>query len=496
MSRFSRSSTLRSAPSRARTPNTINLAGGPVFAQDPELELASLVTTSLVQDKFYRTANDEVDRLIDLLSAVDPYYAAQAAVYARNQDGVRSITHVLAAELVHRVKGEEWTKNFLNAVIRRPDDATEIVAYYIAKYGKTLPNSLKKGVSLAMGKFDEYQLAKYRGENQALKLVDVMRLCHFKPTEKNRVAIEKLVQGKLVNTKTWEAKQSAAGQTGTAEEKAAAKAQSWVDFLANPAVEYFALLRNLRNIAAVGNPALIDKACALLKDPKRVRKSLIFPFQYQTALFQLQDQPKYIQALSEAIDVSIANVPDLGHSLVAVDGSGSMTGKPLVEGGSILPKHVGALFGAVLFKKNLSKVAVFGDNCGDVYGLNPADSTLTNADRIMQARYGHSTNFHSIFEFAGNERFDSVVIFSDMQAWVNTGGYRSSLAAESFDRYRRRTGARPKVFAFDLMGYGSAQFPEPDVFQLAGWSDKTVGLMAKYYEDPRAIVTAIKAVRF
>ena len=407
---------------------------------------------------------------------------------------LRSITHVLAAELVHVVKGEEWTKSFLNAVIRRPDDAIEIVAYYLAVFGKTLPNSLKKGVSLAMGKFDEYQLAKYKGKG-ALKLVDVMRLCHFKPTEGNRAAIEKLVKGTLVSTKTWEAKQSAAGQSGTAEEKAQAKKESWESFLANPAVEYFALLRNLRNIAAQGDPALVDQACKLLTNQTRVRKSLIFPFQYQTALFMLQDQPKYAQALSEAIDLSVANVPDLGHALVVVDGSGSMTWKPISEGGLIYPKHVGALFAAVLFKKNLSRVGVFGTTCGPVLGLNAADSTLTNAQRVMDACYGHSTNFHSVFDWAGNEKFDTIVIFSDMQAWVRNGHVRSDPGG-SFNAYRQRTKARPKVFAFDLAGLGTAQFPEPDVFQLAGWSDKTIGLMAKYYEDPRALVNAIKAVKF
>ena len=47
MPRFSTSPSLASRASRARTPNTINLAGGTAWAQDPELELASLVTTSM-----------------------------------------------------------------------------------------------------------------------------------------------------------------------------------------------------------------------------------------------------------------------------------------------------------------------------------------------------------------------------------------------------------------------------------------------------------------
>lgn len=471
----------------ARQPTTVNLAGGDAYAQDAELELASLITTSMVQDQYYRSADAGLARMRELVQAVDPVFAAKAAVYARNQDGLRSITHAVTGEIAHGVKGEQWTKDFVRAVVRRPDDVTEILSYYLANYGKPIPNSLKKGLGAALDKFDEYQLAKYRGENRGLSLVDAVNLVHPRPGSRNGTALSKLINGTLRSTGTWESKLSAAGKDETA------KTETWSELLREGKLGYLALLRNLRNIATQA-PELVPLACEALTNAKAVEKSLVLPFQFMIALHELQDKPQIIAALSQAVDLSLSNVPDLGERvLVAVDGSGSMGGA--VSGNERLTrKGVASMFAAALYKKNYADVLVFGSDAGPVRGLNPTDSTLTLTERIWNTCYGHATYFHSIFDRAKSGH-DTVVIFSDMQAWVQ-GGYGSSAPQQSFANYKRRFKVSPKVFAFDLAGYGSAQFPEKDVFQLAGFSDKSLALMAKFREDPRALVSAIKAVQF
>ena len=65
----------------------------------------------------------------------------------------------------------------------------EILAYFESKGGKHLPNAMKKGLAKAFDRFDSYQLAKYRGENRAYKLIDVVNLVHPKPTERNERAM-------------------------------------------------------------------------------------------------------------------------------------------------------------------------------------------------------------------------------------------------------------------------------------------------------------------
>ena len=46
----------------AAGPDTINLAGGEAFQESAELELVSILLTSMVQDQFYRSGNQTLDR--------------------------------------------------------------------------------------------------------------------------------------------------------------------------------------------------------------------------------------------------------------------------------------------------------------------------------------------------------------------------------------------------------------------------------------------------
>ena len=162
-----------------------NLAGGKAFAESPELEFASLLLTSFVQDQFYRKESDALERVSELLDKGVPLeFAAKSAVYARDQFNMRSISHVVAAELASRVKESRWMRPFVRNVIVRVDDMLEILAYFESSHGrKPVPNALKRGIRDAFDKFDGYQLAKYRGEGKGVKLIDVVNLVHPEPTE-------------------------------------------------------------------------------------------------------------------------------------------------------------------------------------------------------------------------------------------------------------------------------------------------------------------------
>jgi len=141
---------------------TVNYAGGEAYKQSKELELVSILLTSFVSDTFYRSSSDTLDRLKALLSEVDPKFAAKAAIFARDKFGMRSITHALAGELGKYLSGEEYAKNFYEKVVVRPDDMTEVLAYYTQNCGEKIPNSMKKGFAKAFDKFDNYQLAKWK----------------------------------------------------------------------------------------------------------------------------------------------------------------------------------------------------------------------------------------------------------------------------------------------------------------------------------------------
>ncbi len=462
---------------------TVNKAGGEAYSQSPELELVSVLLTSFANDTFYEKAEDKFERLKGLVKQVDPLFAAKAAIYARKEFGMRSITHVLTGELAKIASGKDWAKRFYTAIINRPDDMTEIISYLLANKQK-LPNALKKGFSNAFNSFDAYQLAKYKGETKTVKLVDVVNLVHPIPTNGNKEALEQLIRGTLKSTDTWESKLTKAGQSAETEEgRDEAKKEAWSDLIKTGKMGYFALLRNLRNLME-SVPELEDKIIEQLTNRDKIKKSLVLPFRYFTAITELeklQNTRNVVSAISKAAEIALDNIPKLkGKTLIAVDVSGSMNGRP---------QEIARMFGAILYKTTDSMMLTF-DNDAKYRTLNFNDSLLSLMRNIPFM--GGGTNFNSIFD-RSTVKFDRVIILSDMQAWM-ANGWNSSNPKQAFANYKQRTGADPLVYSFDLNNYGSMQFPEKNVYCLAGFSEKIFDIMAVLEEDKDALINKIKSV--
>lgn len=475
---------------------TINLAGGDAYRQNPELQLVSLLLTSFVQDQFYRSAKQSFTDLANLTAAVNPEFAAKAALYARNEFGMRSITHLLAAGLAQRASGQDWARFFYDRIVRRPDDMLEIAAAYRALGGKSLSNAMKKGFAAAFGRFDAYQLAKYRGEGRAFKLVDLVNLVHPAANERNAEALRQLIAGELKNLDTWEARLSEAGQAaGDEAEKTALKAEAWAELLHSGRLGYLALLRNLRNIAEHA-PELAPAAASALTDRQAIRKSLVMPFQLLVAMDAVQESAVAAkrllkEALTDALEVSLGNVPRFeGKTLVVLDDSGSMSTPARGNGfGNRSCLQLGAAFAAALFKSNDADLMRFSDDASYVRA-NSRDAMMSIAQGLIKNARSAGTNFHAIFQTA-RIAYDRIIILSDMQGWMGAGTPNGM-----FEFYKTRTGAKPFVYSFDLAGYGSLQLPEQKVFCLAGFSDKVFDVMRLLESDREALVRAIWGVEW
>ena len=477
--------------STVKTPKTIteNLAGGQAYKQSSEMALVSLLLTSFVNDQFYRDSNQSLEDLRShIKSNKNKEFVAKSAIFARDEFGMRSITHALAGELTSEISGLEWAKSFYEKVISRVDDMTEIMSYYLNnktdKKKPKFPSSLKKGFAKAFDKFDAYQLAKYKGENKDVKLVDVVNLVHPVPTKRNEEALNSLVNGQLKNTKTWESMLTKAGQEAKSEEDLAQlKSDTWKQLIESKTIGYFALLRNLRNIITQA-PDTIDLACEMLVDTNMISKSKVLPFRFTTAYEEInklsQDSTtrKVIMALDQALNISAMNVPKFdGETLVVIDTSGSMSGKP---------SEIASLFGSMIVKVNGCDVMTF-DNSARYVKYNQMDSVLTIRNSFRFA--GGGTNFQDIF-LQANKAYKRVIILSDMQGWI---GY--NCPTKEFNEYKKRLNCDPIVYSWDLAGMGTLQFPERNVYGLAGFSEKVFDIMKLMEEDKSALISRINQIQ-
>jgi 60 kDa SS-A/Ro ribonucleoprotein len=473
--------------------DTVNLAGGEAFTQNVDLELCSLLFTSLLKDGFYRTETETCARLRHLLSQVPAEFAAKAVILARHRFGMRSVSHYAAVALSPYLDGLPFARAFFRNVVRRPDDVCEILGAHFALHGRAIPKRMKRGLGDALHRFDAYPLAKYRQEQSNLKLVDSVNLCHPRGSE----PLGSLVKGTLAAPETWEVELTRAGS------ESAKKAATWRGLLTERKLGYMALLRNVRNIL-LADETLVDELCAQLQNEAAIKKSLIFPFRFLTAILTLERQVtnlpsgpvrKTLAAVSHATDLALSNVPRFeGETLVVLDESGSMTTQTANAGpgdkNRLTVAQVGVLFASVLAKANNADLMTFSDGARYRH-YNPDEPTLTIAGKITFTSGG--TNFPCIFQTA-NRPYDRIVILSDMQGWADNSppvlrvspmGWVMAPAgnpASAFHAYRQKFRCDPKVFSFDLAGYGTLMFPERNVYALAGFAGDAVFNLMTLFE--------------
>jgi 60 kDa SS-A/Ro ribonucleoprotein len=341
-----------------RVPTEVNEVGEKAYKLDAKEELIATCLTTFLQGSYYESENEVVNRIKESASIVDEEFVAKLAIYLRDDANMRSVTHLLAGELAPRLSGKEYASRFYKKVSVRPDDMSEILAYYLSKGNKKIASAIKKGFKAKLESMDPYLIDKYKMNKKNISLVDLVNLTHPTPTQVNAEAYKRLMKGEsldgLYSTKIMEKVMSEAGQKAKKEgiDVTEAKAAAITEVLDGNA-PIMNLLRNLRNIIQDA-PDQIDKAITHLTNRDKVLKSRLLPFRFVTAYEEIEKmstptysssikfesdlkpsniKEKVLKALETALEYSVENIPALkGNTSVLVDHSGSVRG----DGGGAL----------------------------------------------------------------------------------------------------------------------------------------------------------------
>lgn len=434
-----------------RTNNhTTNRAGGNAFSMNPEMELVHAVLTTFLENKFYESGDERLERIKTLVSLNKPEFVSRLAIVARNEFNLRSVSHVLIGELAKIHRGDSLVKDTIIACAIRPDDLTEIVAYI----GTPLPKQVKRGVRNALLKFDRYKLAKYKGEGKGVTLVDLFNLTHPKVQHANKEqkkAWKDLIEGNLPSFDTWETEIS-----NTKDKK-----KAWSSLVLEGKLGYMALIRNLNNLIKNDvSEKVIDVAVKKLIDEDEVKHSRQLPFRFITAYDNVMGNRKLTDAISVAMDIAVSNTPELkGKTLIAVDASGSMSGDPIKKA---------SIFGATLVKANTNADLILYDTKVQELSVSGRTPVIDIAKRIENATMGGGTETSLVFRYAyaTAKNYDRIIIISDNASW-NENSVQSS-----YNEYKESTGTDPFVYAIDIQGYGTKDITGGRVFHLCGWSNR------------------------
>lgn len=309
----------------------IHTHGGAVAQHiNPELQLRrSVMACMLWEGEFYESGETIASRIQSLVPQVKAESVRDIAIEARGPGNLRHVPLLLACAMAGLPSHKNLVAETLEAIIQRPDELTEFLAIYWKDGRKPLSAQIKKGLARAFTKFNAYSLAKYNQDN-AIKLRDVLFLCHAKPKDDQQAEDWKqLIAGTLPTPDTWEVALSSGAN----------KKESWERLISENKLGGLALLRNLRNMVEAGvDEAKIKKAIA------NGNYDRVLPFRFIAAA---KAAPRMESAIDKAFLSSLSQAPKLeGKTIVIIDVSGSMQAK--LSGKSDMTRlHAACALGAI-----------------------------------------------------------------------------------------------------------------------------------------------------
>ena len=486
-----------------------NYEGAKAYAMAPELELYTAVVTASLSDTFYEKQDERTDRIAQLIGKVSPEFVARLAVYTRSVMHLRSIPLLLLVELAKVHNGDNLVARAVEKTVLRADEIMELLMCYQwrnpssdprKKLGK-LSRQIQNGLQRAFNRFDEYQFAKYDRDNLEVKLRDALFLVHPKAKDEQQQALfDKIVNRELEVPYTWETELSALGQQqfDSEELKQAAFREKWEEIINSGKLGYMALMRNLRNMLQIGvSPAEMQVVAGRLADAEQVAHSRQLPFRYLAAYRELEkvnsaNVAELMNALETAVKHSAANIDGFDENtrvLLACDVSGSMS-TPISPRSSVRNYDIGIMLAMLL--RNRCKQVVSGIFGNEWKVVNMPSDNILMATRHMESlcnSVGYSTNGYKVIDWLieNNMVIDKVMMFTDMQMWDSTGRYKNF--ENSWKKYKKMA-PQAKLYLFDLVGYGQLpmQLAKPDVYLIAGWSDRVFDVLSSIDKGEDALV--------
>jgi len=517
--------------------NTVNRQGFAAYSLDDKLYLLTMLNTLKFQPQYYRTENETMRDLRDLIERIasdDPYFVCQAIIYSRCiGEGMRSINHLAAALVAPFIKGQEWAQRFYRlwnkknqkgGCIFRPDDMSEIKDVWFALNNTGLPASMRKGFAYNLENYDTYGLAKYKKSN-----IDIANLVHPNPNKSKATltlpdkevikTLDALMQGVNVAADTWEVTQSEAGQevakavregklTQMEAEKvlAEAKADNWESLLREGKLGILAALRNIRNIMKNPRAEIINMWCSLISNQELIRKGLILPIHFDLAYDvinrEFKDYDYAHQVMSVLQDAYIKSIPNLssvftGKTCIIVDCSGSMgmsisDGKKLVDNSGWWHNAINytdacsykaGLIAATIAKACDVDIVKFGSEA-KFFNFNRNKNVFALAKEIGTSEYGATYPYKAWDLIAyNNKKYDRIIFISDNE--VNS----RNLTSDSYKNYLRI--CSPYVYAIDLAAYGTTPLAGDKIAYFYGYGASLYEDMTKNEFDPKKILDKV-----
>lgn len=533
--------------------DVLNDAGGVAYTMTARQSLAQFVCTGCLNGTYYASAQTQLDTVRDLLTQVDPEFLGKLAVYAHEKSFMKDLPALLIAYLASdkgvgggptTVTQQEKLK-VLRKVFPRVIDSGNMLRNFVqmiraGSFGRKSFGEVPR--KLVRDWFENKSPAGifFQSIGNSPSLADIIKLTKPKPNTPEKAAVLAYLlgaeivegeEGKLLVRKyldrsdkqvkvaysqpynnlpeivkefeAWKKDKSLpvpAVNFRFLDNEKLSTAQ-WADIATK--ANWLTTLKNLNAYAAHGVfevEGLTDLISARLSNADEVHKSRVFPYQIMMAYLATSTDPsskvpvKVRNAIQDAMEVAVDNVPTLGKVKLFPDVSGSMSSPVTGDRGSATSKvrciDVAALFAVAMLRRNSeAEVIPFETRVVSNLVLNPRDSIMTNAQKLANVG-GGGTNCSAPLALLNSKRdysADVLVYISDYESWVdsNNGRYSSGTSLlNEWNVYKSRN-KNAKLICIDLTPRTNHQvtFTErEDILQIGGWSDNVFLVIDKFIQ--------------
>lgn len=493
---------------RGPATDTTNAEGSRAYSFSPEHELAQYAVTGCFNATFYATAEEQVDRILEVATRCSPEFVAKAAIYGRKSGFMKDAPALLLAHLF--VRDPSVAMRAFAEVIDNGKMLRNLVQ--ILRSGRLGRRSIPRPARVCIREWfnvrtPENLFRQSIGNDPSL--ADVVKMVHPRPNNQEKAALYRYLLGKaklgddvllppvVMNFEVWKRNPEGAPAVpflmlsgvpnlSPSGWRALAWRASWHETRMN--------LNTFARHGVFEDRELVRHLAARLRDPEAIRKAKAFPYQLMTTYLNVENLPHELwEALRDAMETATENVPDdLGKVLVFVDTSGSMrsavTGIRKGSTTTVRCVEVAGLIAASILRRNpTARVVPFNDKAYDLR-LNPRDSVTTIAERIFSGPDG-GTNLSCALDAAIHDGLeaDLVLYVSDNESWIDGGapgsGARDGSRTATLRLWEvfKAKNPRAKMACLDLTPNATTQAKErSDILNIGGFSDAVWPILRQF----------------
>lgn len=478
------------------TRKTLTHEGGVSYKKSLDNEWSNFIFSCLMNSGFYESSDEQQKRYEELTEEMIKSrgipFVCNAAVYSRNELGMRSISSLTAA-ILNKYDFESKRK-FYSSFFHRPDDVAEVFAAIDESGGKR-SHALIRGAGDYLSTLDAYQLMKYHMNGNTYNMHDLVNITHPKSSSNT---LTDFVYNKLDDPDTWE-------QRVQSEKSEARRAEEFKRLVEEGKMGYLALIRNLRRIISTVNPDREWRGKYLnpqLENPHKIEKSLVFPYQIYQAWCMARNvtSPDTDIALENAMVIALDNIPSLdGKTLIVMDVSASMEDTMGNSRMSIL--ETCAVYAAGFLMKNPDNTDIIKFGSKAKFAKLPTQSYLKAVEQLQNNDYmGYSTEMDKVFDILDktDTRYDRMILFSDMQVMGQRYGCYSTNGKSINKRYRDycKSHGKTHIYSFDLGNYKDQVVSEDKDITYITALNPTIFKVINLMESGKTLVDLIEGYEY